>query len=464
MKTPLILAGFALAASLSACGAKQKPAPLADQSEALPARCADEACINDGVRSFMVDGIRVIVKPEQSPPLLTVNLYIEGGSLFWNDATAGHEALALSVATDGGPTGISRLAYHAQLERVAASIGASSDRDFATISLFTPASVVDDTFALLSRAIQQPAMDARQIENSRSQQLTAIRTRLDDADGAARETVQELAWAGHPYAISPIGTEASVASTDADALRSALKNLLVRERITVVFVGQITDTHAKTLVESHLADLPSSPNWRDSVDYPAAFAPLVYDAANLVVVDRPALPTNYILGYFAAPSLGDDDYAATVMATQILRNRLFEEVRTRRNLTYAVSSGMGQRRANMGYLYVTATDPGATLPVMYATIDAMISEGVSAQDLQDQIRTYLTRYYMDLQSFSAQAGLLARWQILAGDRVEADAFIDQLRSVTPEDVSRVLDTYIRHMQFGVVGKADQIDSALFRSR
>lgn len=464
MKSPWILASIALAASLSACGGKQSPTAHHDAPTDLPERCQHEACINDGVRSFRVDGIRVIVKPEQSPPLLTVNLYVEGGSLFWTEATAGHEALALNVVTDGGPSGMSRLDFHAQLERVAASIAASSDRDFATISLFTPASVVDDTFALLARALQQPALDARQIENSRTQQLTGIRTRMDDADSAARETVQDLAWAGHPYALSPMGTEASVGAADAEALQTALQKLLVRERLTVVFVGQISDSHAKSLVERHLSSLRADPNWREVVNYPEAVRPFHFERSRVEVVDRSTLPTNYILGYFSAPTLGDEDYAATVLATQILRNRLFEEVRTRRNLTYAVSSGLGQRRANIGYLYVTATDPGATLPVMYATIDAMIEEGVSAQDVQNQIRTYLTHYYMDLQSFSAQAALLARWQIFTGDRVEADAFIDQLRRVTPDDVARVLKKYIRNIQFGVVGKPAQIDPALFTSR
>ena len=52
----------------------------------------------------------------------------------------------------------------------------------------------------------------------------------------------------------------------------------------------------------------------------------------LVVVERP-LPTNYITGYFAAPTLTDPDYVAFRAATDILGDRLFEEVRTKRNMT-----------------------------------------------------------------------------------------------------------------------------------
>ena len=58
-------------------------------------------------------------------------------------------------------------------------------------------------------------------------------------------------------------------------------------------------------------------------------------------LEERALPTNYVRGYYSAPSPSNPDYAALTVATRILRERLFEEVRTKRNLTYAVSAGTG---------------------------------------------------------------------------------------------------------------------------
>ena len=467
MNKLLLIAAACASLGLSACGARQQPtdnAPI-DNTPTLPERCEHDACINQGVTAFEVDGIRVIVKNIAHPPLLTANIYVEGGAAFWDEDTAGHEGLALYAATDGGPEGTEREQYLAALESVGAHLTAASDRDYATISLFTPADAVDDTFALMARALQTPAFEDQHLANAQAAWISSVQSRWDSADNAVRELVQQLAWENHPYAVHPQGSEESLANITPDGLRQTLQRLLTRERMIVVFVGQIDEEHARALVHEHFAGLPSDPDWREAVNFPDVIAPLHYDAPRVRYLDRAELPTNYILGYFAAPSLSDEDYPALLLATQLLRHRLFEEVRTRRNLTYAVYSALGARRSNIGVLYVTTTNPGATVPVMLQTVDGMLAEGsVTQADIDNQVRTWLTEYFMDLQSFDDQAALLARWEMLGGSRVNADTFVDHLRALTPEDITRVLDRYIRDIQFAVVGNPSQAEESLFLTR
>lgn len=463
MKRMILLAGALLSLGLSACGAKQKTATTT--TPALPERCATEACINEGVTSFVVDGIRVIVKPVANPPLVTANIYIEGGAAFWTEATAGHEGLALYAATDGGPATMTREDYLAALESVGSYVSAKSDRDNATIALFTPAAALDQTFALMAESLRNPAFEDQHLANAQALQLSAVQTRWDSADNALRELVQQIAWENHPYAIHPDGSEESLGFADREALQAALQRLLVRERMIVVFVGQVDEAQARALVHKHLRAFASDPDWRQAAHFPEAIRPFHYDAPRVEILERTSLPTNYILGYFAAPAPGDADYPALLIATQLLRHRLFEEVRTRRNLTYAVSSAIGARRANIGVLYVTTTNPGATLPVMMETIDAMLAPGgITEKDLENQVRTWLTGYFMDLQSFSDQASLLASWEMLGGSRVDADRFVDTLHALTPEDLVRVLENYVKNIQFAVVGHPDQAPPDLFLAR
>lgn len=462
---------------LSACAAKQQPA---DASEAdattaqaapqydrvtLPERCGDEACINHNVDSFDVDGIRVIVKREDTPPLAVARIYFDGGAAGWSAETEGHEALALDIAAEGGPASMARQAYHAQLESVAGTVSSSVSRDFSLIGLFSPSFALEGTFRLMTDALTDPAFRDTQVNNSRAMQLSAIRTRFDDADSAAAETTRALAWKDHPYALHPMGEESSVANATTDDLRAALNGLLKRERMLVVFAGDVENDEARSLVETYLKDVPHDSEWAAKHDDTTKTTPpFSYERGALDILQRDGIPTNYILGYFAAPAAGTPDYAATVIATRILRDKLFKEVRTKRNLSYAVSSALANRRANTGTLYVTATKPKETLEVMYNTIDAVIDGDIDQETVDNEILSYLTHYYMDLQSFSAQGHSLAKWTLLTGERVNADRFIDQLRSVTPAQVSEVLDRYIRNIQFGIVGHPDQIDRSQFEAR
>lgn len=476
-RTPWLSAAM-FALLLSACGAKQTPettreetssaddshAALALDSVELPQRCETQACINDNADSFEVDGLRVIVKHQENPPLAGAAIYFEGSALDWTPETEGHQALALNVATEGGPASMDRRSYHAQLEDVAASISSSVSRDEARVRLFSPSFALEGIFQLMAQSLLSPAFDETQLQNSRVKQLSAIKTRFDDADSAVAEVTRALAWKNHPYALHSLGEEEPVQNATIEALQDALKKLLVRERMIVVFTGDVQNEQAKDLVETYLKDVPSQADWAETNDYPDAIKPFKYDGGALEILERANIPTNYILGYFAAPSAQDEDYAATVIGMRILRNRLFEEVRTKRNLSYAVSSALANRRANTGALYVTATDPQTTLQVMYDTIDNMIEEGVSQDDIDNEVRTYLTGYYMDLQSPAAQGHRLAKWQILTGDRVNADRFIDALHEITPEEISAALDRYLRNIQFGVVGNPEQIDREQFEAR
>ena len=51
-----------------------------------------------------------------------------------------------------------------------------------------------------------------------------------------------------------------------------------------------------------------------------------------------------------------------------LREKLFEEVRTRRELSYAPSAGLAPHGLGEGYLYVTAVDIARTQAVMQEVV------------------------------------------------------------------------------------------------
>lgn len=448
-------------ALFAACGSKQtesdSPTTQSSESQDRPAR------LTDGVEEIDVDGIRVIVKHKPDAELLTAGIYFDGGAPFWNPETAGAEYLALNVAANAGPEGMDKASYQAALDRVGAIVSASSGPDYAQARLNTLTSTLDHTWELFAGTLLNPALPQDEVELTREMQLTAIRTRMDSPDSAVVEIAQAAAFAGHPYAIHENGEEDTVAALDLADLRTALERLFVRERMVVVFVGDITSEHAEELIRTTFSDVPSNPNWETELSF-SEDPELSFEAGSLDVYERPELPTNYIIGYFTAPEHADSDYPAMLIGTKLLREKLFEEVRTKRNLTYAVSAGIGSRRDNIGYLYATATDPETTLSVMYQTIDALIETPPTDQELRNQALVYLTDYYLALQSPGAQASTLAEWELLGAGWEHADRLNDELRSLTPQDISDALEAHITNIKFGTVGDPAQLPEALFTSR
>jgi zinc protease len=68
---------------------------------------------------------------------------------------------------------------------------------------------------------------------------------------------------------------------------------------------------------------------------------------------------------------------------------------------------------------------------------------------------------MGEQTNAAQAGELAQYELIGGGWRNSAIFIDRLRAVTPADVQRVAQKYMRNIRFVVLGDPTKIDKSVF---
>ena len=125
----------------------------------------------------------------------------------------------------------------------------------------------------------------------------------------------------------------------------------------VVIVGNVARPQVEKLITRTLAKLPTGNyKWTLPDTLPVRGAGFA--------IERRSLPTNYILGYYLGPPAGSKDYQALRVAAAVLSGQLFAEIRSRRNLTYAVDAPFVERAIASGGLYVTTVSPDTTLALM----------------------------------------------------------------------------------------------------
>jgi zinc protease len=223
-----------------------------------------------------------------------------------------------------------------------------------------------------------------------------------------------------------------------------------------VVVGNVERARVERLVRLTLARLPAGTyKWT----LPPA-TPVRQQA--VIVTESRELPTNYILGYFSGPAASSPDYVALRVATAVLSGRLYAEIRSRRNLTYAVHSPFVERAVAEAGLYVTTTQPEVTLDLMRQQVEDIQSHVVERDALGRLVQQFITEYFLDNETNSDQASMLARAELFRGDWRSADRFVDELRKVTPEDVRRVAKTYMNAPAFAFVGDASRVPAAAVR--
>ena len=149
------------------------------------------------------------------------------------------------------------------------------------------------------------------------------------------------------------------------------------------------------------------------------------------------------------------------IASSILQDRVFEEVRVKRNLSYAPSAFLRSQGANVGGIYVTAVDANKAVRVMLDEITRLQQEPITTDDITGIVSQYLTSYYMGQETNAAQAGELAQYELIGGGWRNSLVTIERLRAVSPADVQRAARTYMRNIRFVVIGNPDQIDRNVF---
>jgi zinc protease len=393
--------------------------------------------------SFDVSGVQVILRQSTANNVVAANLYLLGGTSQITAANAGIEPLLLEVSDRGTKT-YPRAVLRRKMSALGSEIVTSATDDWTMFGIRATTEVLDSTWAIFASRLMEPTLDPADVSLIRTQFLSGVRQRRDDPDALAEFLADSIAFSGHPYGTPVTGTEASISAIDAAALKAYHKSQIVKSRMLLVVVGNVDRAHVERLVRASLARLPQgSYKWTVPARLPER-------PAAVVVESRP-LPTNYILGYYSGPLANSDDYQALRIATSVLTGRLFAEIRTRQNLTYDVHAPFVDRAASAGGLYVSTASPDTTLKLMRAAVTELQEGLLDPEGLKRLEQQFLTEYFLDNETNGAQADFLARSQLYRGDFREADKFVDQLRSVTPEAVRRVAQKYMKGIRFAYVG-------------
>ena len=404
---------------------------------------------------FTVNGLKVILKQNPGNEVVAASLYIRGGVFNLTPATAGIEPLLFDVAVKGTEK-FSKEVINAEMARMGTQINGNASKDYSGVNLRCIKPNFDKSWDIFADVLLNPTLDPKEVELSRAQALTGLRQRRDNPDSYLRDIGDSLFYEGHPYAVDPSGTVESMSKISADQMRQYLKDNLVTSKLLLVVVGDIERADLEKRVASAFGGLPVG-------DYTPQYPAMVSHAKSELHTVAQQMPTNYILGYFSAPSIRDADYYPMSMAMSILQQREFEEVRTKRNLSYAPSAYYQNQFANCGNIYVTAVKPDTTIKVMLGEAKRLQTELISPKELRDKITVFLTSYYLQNETNAAQASFLARYELAGLGWQASEKFVENMKKVTPEDVERVAQKYIKDIQFVVIGDPAKIDEKVFTS-
>ena len=414
------------------------------------ASIAEQAAL---VTEFEVNGLKVLVKRRQNSPTVSAGLFIRGGARNITDKNSGIENLMLSAATEGSKK-FPREALRRELSRTGSSISSGASNDYSVLSFASTRQNFDRSWEVFTDIALNPAFTAENLTLARERILTGLREEETDNDNFLQILQDRIVYANHPYSNNVRGTIGTIGNLSSEDLRAYHQKTMQTSKLLLVLVGDLDAKDVQKRVAATFGSLPRG-DYKET-PYPA----LDFSKASLDVTTR-NLPTNYVQGIFNAPSLNSPDYYAMRVAVTFLQGRVHEEVRLKRQLSYAPNAELESRAANTGNIYFTAVDANQAVSVMLNEINNLKTRLIEEEEISGISGHFLTLYYIDQQTNGAQAGELAKYELIGGGWRNAFQFLDKIREVKPKDVREAADKYMKNIRFVVIGNPAAINKEIF---
>lgn len=444
------LVSCALLTASAACASarpEQALSATADDGRLVP--------LDSVTSSYMVNGIKVIHRPNAANDVVAVNLYLLGGTRQLTSATQGIEEVLLEAAEYGTakyPGGAARTAW----SRTGSQTTISTGPDWTLYGFEGIRQEFDSAFAVHADRVMHPTLAQKSVKLASARLLTRLRQRKAHPDGLVSLLADSIAFATHPYGLNPDGSEQSLATLDSATLGRYVAEQMVQSRMLLVVVGNVKRDEVERAVTRSLATLPAGAyQWTLPL-------PLVRTASNVTFVRR-SVPTNYIYGVFQGPLASDPDFPAFRIATALLGSRVSQSVREEAGLSYAAYAPFTERGVSSGGLYVSTTSPAEVMPMMKKAVADMKDFPIGLLNMRYIAEQWIIDYLSENSTSASQADFLARAQLYHGDYRKASEDMESLRKVTSIGVRSASAKYFRNIQFVYVGDTTKVTVKAFKS-
>lgn len=408
------------------------------------------------------NGLRVVAVTHHEQPAVSLRLIIGAGGAHDPAYKPGLANLVALLLDQGTKTRSAR-----QIARAIDDIGGAMGVGAGTDLTFINAVVMKDSFDLVldlvSDVARNPAFAAEEIERQRQQVVSSLQVSYEDPDYVAGVVFDRLVYGFHPYGRPSAGTPDSIARLSRDDLIAFHGRFFAPNNAILAVVGDVTPAEAFAGVERAFGAWP-----RRDLELPVFEEPPP-PTRRVVVIDRPgAVQTEIRVGHIGV-ARKHPDYMALNMAMKILggegANRLQRVLRSERGLTYGASADLETLKQGGDFMAETDTRSETTGESLRVVVDQywrLRRERVNRAELEGAQNYLAGSFPLTIETPSAIALQVLNALFYGLDLQELQTFPERVRAVTPGDIQRVAEEYLKPDRFAIVlvGDADTFVSQL----
>jgi predicted Zn-dependent peptidase len=386
------------------------------------------------VRDVLDNGLRILTERMTQVRSISIGVWLTRGSRH-ETADRGGIAHFVEHMLFKGTATRSAEDIAQQIDSIGGQLDAFTAKEYASYYI----KVLDEHLPLaidiLADIIRNPAFGPEDIEREKKVVVEEIKMVEDTPDDLVHELFTQGFWENHPLGRPILGTRETVESFNGELLRDYFRNVYTARNLIVSAVGNLEHERVRDLVAEKLGSL-TEPGERVREQAPQV-------SPKILVRNKELEQSHICVGVSSYPQNHDDRYSSYVLNTLLggsMSSRLFQNVREKRGLAYAVFSGLSAYR-DAGSFTVYA---GCANEAVGEVIDLIVEEirGVKQMAVPDaelrRSKDHLKGSLMlSLENTASRMSHLARQEIYFDRQFGLDETLAGIEKVTAGEVQRV---------------------------
>jgi zinc protease len=388
------------------------------------------------------NGLRVLLAPDRSSPMVAISLTYDFGSRNERPGQTGVANLLHARLLRDLRQGCKEKLLIPEAEREKACRG-SNNQERTSYVLSVPADRLERALSLLAEQMRALDMDQASLDSLRAD-LLAQRRSGDEVSARAAERLLDLSFTSFPYQHGVEGSTADLAALRLADVRRVFQTYFAPDNSALALAGNVDTAEAKRVIEKLFSPIPRRgpfPPVNASESVPSKERRVVLEEAR-------AKNLQYLAAYKTVPSDHPDWFALNLLADILGQG---ETSRMHRallapHLVLDVAEGMSESRGPSLFRIRLNLPPGGDIKKVEDVLDGVIAsiqrDGVTEAELA-LARTQESDYWKQvLATPRGKAETLTRFSIYYRDPERINGELKAILGMTAADVQRVARKYL----------------------
>ncbi len=456
------LAGFIALLSLGAWVRADVPAAIPPHPEKLVYPKLDFKLPQPSqVRTTLSNGMVVYIAEDRMLPVFDLTITLRVGAAFDPADKVGIAGLTGEQMRDGGTQDMTPEELDEKVEFLAARLFSNIGDTSGAAGVSCLSKDIDAGLELLGSMLRYPRFDETRLRLAKERRLQNIKRRND-----ATEAIERSEWSflmyGDDHFANRFETAASLSAITREDLMSVHRKYVHPANMIIAVAGDFDRKVMLDKLEKLFAGWPAgepAPRKFEAAQYKPK--PGVY------VVNKPDVNQGRVsIGHIGVMRGSPDEFALQVMngilGASGFRSRIVARVRSDEGLAYNSGSRFGQGTWYPGdfraWFQSKSNSCAYATKIVLDEIERLRNEKVTQKDVEDTVNFYVESFPQRFQSKMSILGAYVDDEYTGRDPIYWQAYIENLKKVTPEDVQRVAQKYLQPDQLVLlaVGDADAI--------